>query len=54
MMYCIYMEKDTQGRGQKGRDRVGELWIKMENATDNDTFTALCEEAVAIGLVKSL
>jgi hypothetical protein len=50
--YCICMEKDTQGRGQKGRDKLGELWRLMENARDNESFTLLCEEFVREGGVK--
>ncbi len=48
------MEKDTQGRGQKGRDKLGELWKQMEKETDLLRFTLLCEEFAREGGVKAL
>ncbi len=52
--YCIYMDKDTQGRGQKGRDKLGELWRLMEKTQDPTEFTLLCEEFAREGGVKAL
>ncbi len=48
------MEKDTQGRGQKGRGKLGELWRLMENARDTAEFTRLCEAFAREGGVKGL
>ncbi len=51
------MEKDTRsGNAPEGQTRrnLGELWIKMENARDNESFTLLCEEFVREGGVKGV
>jgi hypothetical protein len=48
------MEKLTDNRSGNLGENLGELWIKMENATDNDTFTLLCEEFAREGGVKPL
>ncbi len=54
MCYCIYMDKRPVNTPTALGDKRQALWKQMENARDNESFTLLCEEAVRVGLVKSM
>jgi hypothetical protein len=46
------MEKELGIAPTATNDTIADLWAQMERAEDVAVFSALCEEAVRVGIVK--
>ena len=51
-VYDSYMEKELGIAPTATNDTIADLWAQMERAEDVAVFSALCEEAVRVGIVK--